>query len=119
MMRVLGRRAQDATAARLAVDVTAYALKVSAQDVIEGGRGSADVAMARRVAMYLCHVAFELSLQRVAEAFARDRSTVAYACHTIEDRRDDPRFDAWIASLEMTLRTAPPPTLSAPAERGP
>ena len=118
-MRVLGRRAQDATAARLAADVTAYALKVSAQDVMEGARGSADVAMARRVAMYLCHVAFELSLQRVAEAFARDRSTVAYACHTVEDKRDDPRFDDWIASLEAALRAAPPPALSAPLERRP
>lgn len=117
-MRGPGRRAQDATAARLAVDVTAYALKVSAQDVIDGGRGTAHVAMARRVAMYLCHVAFELSLQRVAEAFARDRSTVAHACHLIEDQRDDPRFDDWLATLEAMLRTAPPPALSAPLERG-
>ncbi len=59
--------------------------------------------------MYLCHVAFELSLARVAVAFGRDRSTVAHACHMIEDRRDEIRFDIWIGGLEAMLRDAPEP----------
>jgi chromosomal replication initiation ATPase DnaA len=50
-----------------------------------------------------------MSLARVAIAFDRDRSTVAHACHIIEDRRDDPEFDAWIESLEDALRETPPP----------
>ena len=50
--------------------------------------------------MYLCHTAFERSLARVAIAFGRDRSTVAHACHAIEDRREDPHFDDWIDALE-------------------
>ena len=70
-------------------------------------RGSAEVAFARQVAMYLCHVAFELSLGRVAAAFARDRSTVAHACHLIEDRREDKAFEHWIDALEVALRGAP------------
>lgn len=107
-MRVLARRGEDEAAARLAAGVAAYALKVSIEDVIESPRGSADVAFARRVAMYLCHIGFELSLARVAAAFGRDRSTVAYACHAIEDRREDGRFDAWITRLERMVRGAPP-----------
>ncbi|MEJ0060482.1 MAG: hypothetical protein WDM79_13315 [Terricaulis sp.] len=33
-------------------------------------------------------------------------------CHVlIEDRRDDPAFDAWIDTLENVLRDAPAPAL--------
>ena len=56
--------------------------------------------------MYVVYVGFGISLARVAVAFDRDRSTVAYACHQIEDRRDDPDFDAWLDALENTLRQA-------------
>jgi chromosomal replication initiation ATPase DnaA len=59
--------------------------------------------------MYLCHVAFEMSLARVASAFDRDRSTVGYACHSVEDRRENPQFDAWVDALEPALREAPAP----------
>ncbi len=97
----------DSAAALLAASVAAYALKVGHSEIVEGARGSAQVAFARHVAMYLCHVAFELSLARVAVAFGRDRSTVAHACHTIEDRRDEAQFDLWIGALEAMLRDAP------------
>src|SRR5215813_5214404 len=98
-----GSRARDGAAARLAAGVASYALDVALEEIVDGPRGSAAAAFARQVAMYLCHVAFELSLARVALAFGRDRSTVAHACHVIEDRRDSEAFDAWIASLEMML----------------
>jgi chromosomal replication initiation ATPase DnaA len=97
----------DSAAALLAASVAGYALKVAQTEIVEGARGSAQVAFARQVAMYLCHVAFELSLARVAIAFGRDRSTVAHACHTIEDRRDEAQFDLWIGALEAMLRDAP------------
>jgi hypothetical protein len=53
-----------------------------------------------------------MSLTRVAYAFARDRSTVAHACHAIEDRRDEPAFESWMSGLEAMLHEAP-----SPAER--
>ncbi len=109
-MRVSGRRADDEAAARLTAGVVAYALDVPEAQLIGNERGSSEIAFARQVAMYLCHVGFELSLSRVAVAFRRDRSTVAHACHVIEDRRDEDRFDAWIASLEAMLRPAPAPS---------
>ncbi|MES1156194.1 MAG: helix-turn-helix domain-containing protein [Alphaproteobacteria bacterium] len=96
-------------AARLAAGVAGYALGVSPEEILNAPRGSAETAFARQVAMYLCHVAFEFSLSRVALAFGRDRSTVAHACHCVEDRRDEAAFDAWIDVLEAMLRDAPAP----------
>ncbi len=103
------RRSRDEAAARLAAGVASYGLDVGLDDIIGHERGAASVAFARQVAMYLCHVAFELSLARVAIAFGRDRSTVAHACHVIEDRREDELFDGWIDALEAMLREAPAP----------
>jgi hypothetical protein len=84
---------------------------------VSDARGSAPAAFARQVAIYLCHTGFELSLARVASAFGRDRSTVAHACHAIEDRRDEPQFDLWVGGLEAMLREAPPASRRAAPER--
>jgi chromosomal replication initiation ATPase DnaA len=107
-MSVLIARRDDEAAARLAAGAASYALGVPLEEITSDVRGAAEVAFARQVSMYLCHVAFELSLARVGAAFGRDRSTVAHACHAIEDRRDDEAFDDWIGALEAMLRTAPP-----------
>lgn len=97
----------DKAAVSMVAGVAGFASGVSATDIICKARGSAQVAAARQVAMYLCHVSLEWSLARVAIAFRRDRSTVAYACHAIEDKRDDAKFDRWIAGLEAMVRRAP------------
>lgn len=52
--------------------------------------------------MYLAHVIYGLSLVGVGVGFGRDRTTVAYACHMVEDARDDPAFDAALAGLEIS-----------------
>jgi chromosomal replication initiation ATPase DnaA len=106
-MNVPRTRARDRASAQLAAAVTSFALGVEPDEIMGDLRGSAEIAFARQVAMYLCHVAFELSLSRVAAAFGRDRSTVAHACHIIEDRRDDEAFEYWIDALEASLRGAP------------
>jgi chromosomal replication initiation ATPase DnaA len=106
-MGVLAKRAEDAIAAELAANVVSYALGVPAHTIVDDARGCTKTAYARQLAMYLCHVAFELSLSRVAAAFGRDRSTVAHACHAIEDRRDEDQFDLWLSSLEAMMRAAP------------
>ncbi|MEO0981987.1 MAG: helix-turn-helix domain-containing protein [Pseudomonadota bacterium] len=94
---------QDDKRARLAAGLDEYALGCERERILAGGRGLAETAFARQVSMYLVHAGFGLSLARVAAAFRRDRSTVAHACHQIEDRRDDPEFDAWIERLESIL----------------
>jgi hypothetical protein len=66
-------------------------------------------AFARQIAMYLAHVGFGLSMAEVGKAFGRDRTTVVHACHVIEDRRDETRFDELLDHLEqaaIALRTA-------------
>lgn len=100
---------RDRAAARLASEMVSYVTGVSADDIVGETRGSAEAAFARQIAMYLTHVAFEMSLSRVALAFGRDRSTVAHACHLVEDRRDDTEFDATLDRLEQALREAPAP----------
>lgn len=98
----------DAAKARLACHLAAF---VSGQrdDLLSDRRGTVKAAHARQMAMYLTHVAFGMSLHRVAVAFGRDRSTVAHACHLMEDRRDDPAFDALMEAMETSLRAAPAP----------
>jgi len=106
-------RSIDRARARLAQQAAAYAFGVPVEEIDAPTRGSARASLARQAAIYLTHVAFELSLSRTAEAFGRDRSTVAHACHRTEDRRDDPRFDACMDDLETCLRSAPEPGKAA------
>jgi hypothetical protein len=73
---------------------------VDAGCLMAASRGSPRVALARQVAMYLCHVALAMSFEAVGRAFGRDRTTVSHACRVIEDRRDDIWFDCRIAALE-------------------
>lgn len=67
-------------------------------------RGNYRVALARQSAMYLAHVSCRLSFTDIGAVFGRDRSTVAYACRRIEQRRDDPVFDHAIGMLESIVR---------------
>lgn len=98
---------RDIARAQLACALVSYALGESAPlDHETRGRR---VAFARQVAMYLMHIGFGMSLGRVAGAFGRDRSTASYACHRVEDARDDPGFDTLIDNLEEALRRTPAP----------
>jgi chromosomal replication initiation ATPase DnaA len=53
--------------------------------------------------MYLAHVVCGLSLTEVGALFARDRTTVAYACGVVEDKRDDPELDSRLDHLERAV----------------
>lgn len=116
-MDVVTRRERDRACALLAAGVAGYALDVARDEIMSELRGTSAAAFARQVAMYVAHVAFELSLARIADAFGRDRSTVAHACHAIEDRREDETFDDWIGALEASLRETPAPRHPEAAER--
>jgi len=69
-------------------------------------RRSPAVALARQTAMYLAHVCAGLSLRTVGQLFSRDRTTVAHGCATVEDRRDDARFDQAVTWMEFALHAA-------------
>ncbi|MCC5994884.1 MAG: chromosomal replication initiator DnaA [Oceanicaulis sp.] len=102
-------RAFDLARARLAKQAVSYAFDIPVEEMTGPTRGSARAALARQIAIYLTHVAFEISLARTAEAFGRDRSTAAHACHKVEDRRDDSAFDQCLDELEACLRSVPGP----------
>ncbi|HEX5006669.1 MAG TPA: helix-turn-helix domain-containing protein [Hyphomonadaceae bacterium] len=102
------RIVEDRARGVLAMALVGYALDVPLAAIVDADRSTA-AALARSLAMYLAHVAFGMSLGRVGRTFGRDRATVAHACRSIEDRRDDPRFDRWLDALERTVAAAPAP----------
>lgn len=116
-----------ARTAHEAMDVAARALGVTMPEIAGKGRSQARVAYARQIAMYLCHVVGGMSLTEISITFDRDRTTVAHACHAIEDRRESEIFDAQIKVLEAEMgkriemlrhlqgmRVAAPPARAAP-----
>ena len=98
----------DRNNAYLAASLVGYALQLKAEDIMLPDRGPRAMVRARQVAMYITHVGLEMSLSRIATAFDRDRSTVAHACHRIEEMRDDTEFDDWLEGLEQGLVTVAP-----------
>lgn len=90
--------------AREAMDVAASAHNVSISELMAPGRCRSIVAHARQIAMYLAHVVGGMSLTEISNAFGRDRTTAAHACHAIEDRRESGAFDEQMAGLEGKLR---------------
>ena len=81
----------------------AAVFEIDMDDLQARTRGSARVAFARQVAMYLAHVVCGLSLTEVGQLFARDRTTVAHACEVVEDRRDEPELDIRLEHLELAV----------------
>ncbi|MEN3791972.1 helix-turn-helix domain-containing protein [Fulvimarina sp. MAC3] len=90
----------EAKLCRVAIAVAAVLLDVDPQEIEKPNRSKASACEARHVAMYLAHVVFQVSLIRAGRAFGRDRTSIAHAVRRIEDRRDDPEFDAKIEHLE-------------------
>ena len=91
-------------AAELISSAVAAAFIVPVCELRARSRRRAPVALARQSAMYLAHVTLGLSFAEVGRVFGRDRSTAAYACRTIEDRRTELRLDTALAELEQALR---------------
>ncbi|SOC92940.1 dnaA protein helix-turn-helix [Rhizobium sp. AN5] len=54
----------------------------------------------RQIAMYVCHVQLGIPMSDIGPCFGRDRTTVGHACQVVEDRRDEPAFDEFVATLE-------------------
>ncbi len=111
------RREADDRQVMLALSLAAYATETPLDEVLEADKGRMPVSRTRQIAMYLSHVAFSMSIGRVANAFGRHNTTVAYACGRVEDCRDDPDFDAWMERLETAARAAPQMDAAVTGER--
>ena len=68
------------------------------------GRCAQPIAFARQAAMYMAHVAYQLSYQEVADAFGRERTTVAHACAAVEDARDDAEMEERLDTIEERMQ---------------
>ena len=102
--------------------VVATYYRLSERELAAATRARAEVAFARQVAMYLAHTCYRLSYQEVADAFGRERTTVAHACGVVEDRRDEgSAFEDQLEVLEERLRgiaklaTGHPTAITPPA----
>lgn len=82
------------------IDLAAELFNVSGRELRSPGRNVTSVVRVRQLAMYVAHVALQLTMGEVGKGFGRDRTTVVHACHLIEDLRDDADFDAVAARFE-------------------
>lgn len=107
---------EDRDRADLIVHVVAMRLGTPMETVVRAGRLSQPALRARRVSLYLAHVALGWSLERVGHAFGLNRQTVATASTRIEEARDETLanpLDALLDELTATIRAlceTPPAT---------
>lgn len=105
---------EDRDRADLVMQVVAVRLGTPVATLTREGRLSAPALRARRVSLYLSHVALGWSLERVGHAFGVNRQTASTACRRIEDARDEPHLNALLDRLEETIQAlcdAPPADL--------
>ena len=99
---------EDRDRADLIVHVVAMRLGTPMETVVRTGRLSQPALRARRVSLYLAHVALGWSLERVGHAFRLNRQTVATASTRIEDARDETNandaLNALLDELTATIR---------------
>ncbi|HWU79757.1 helix-turn-helix domain-containing protein [Caulobacter sp. BK020] len=98
---------RDRLTAAFITHAVALATGIAPADIASAKRTSKAAARARQIAIYLAHVNFNWPLIRVAFAFNRDRTTCGYACHRIEDMRENADFDARMSVLEACIKQAP------------
>lgn len=82
------------------IDISAALFNISSKELRQGGRSASHISRVRQIAMYVTHTILRLSMKEVGRGFGRDRTTVVYACKTIEDLRDDPDFESVLAMTE-------------------
>lgn len=90
----------------LVVIMIAEHFDVPIKEIMSKTRARASAPMARQTAIYLAHTLLSVSYKNTAQYFGRDRTTVAYACRTIEDHRDNLIFDAKLIIVENTIQSA-------------
>lgn len=86
------------------IATVAAAWHLDIDDLIGIDRGTARIARARQIAMYIAHVRMRIPQTRVAVAFNRDRTTVGYACRVIEEQRDDQTINRLLSTFEFAVQ---------------
>jgi hypothetical protein len=86
-----------------AVAVTARATGVSEDRLKRRKTRRAGEHAARRQAIYLAVITFNREMRSVSRVSGLSPKTVHLFCRAVEDERDDPKFDAALARLELEL----------------
>jgi hypothetical protein len=94
---------EDRGKAGLAVHLVAVRTGAQAERMTEGGRLDPLTSKARWLSMYLSHIAFGWTLERVGHVFGVNRATVGRACRWAEDERDGRRVDELLSQLETCI----------------
>lgn len=100
------RRHDDADAIAICdgvIDLAGALFDVPTCELRRTGRTGLEAAQVRQIAMYAAHVTLGLTMRQVGVGFQRDRTTVLYACHLVEDQRDDAGFDRVVAHVERVV----------------
>lgn len=92
-----------ASAAPFLASIVGAAFGVTADSLMSAQRGKPRISFARQVAIYLAHTRLSLPYAAAGGFFHRDRTTAAYACWRVEDRREDPRLDMIVDCLERAV----------------
>ncbi len=106
---------RDRLHADLVMQLVAVRLGVPTEVIRRTKRLAAPALRARRVSMYLAHVALGWQLERVGHAFGVNRQTAANAATRIKEARDDEALNRLLEKLEDAIHAivdAPPPNLS-------
>lgn len=90
----------DRVKAGLARHLVAASLGVPVEAMAPGLRRGTTACRARWLALYLAHVSYGWTLERVAHVFGVNRATAGVACRWSEEQRDRPQIDALLDTLE-------------------
>ncbi len=99
---------RDAAMRRLLTEEVGAALAIRPDRIDVATRGTARVAFARQLAIYLARTRLGLSYTEAGRLFRRDRTTAAHACQRVEELRDDAAMDALVERLEQRVAPATP-----------
>ena len=94
---------EDRVKAGLAIHLVAARTGAQPSQMIGGGRMHPRAARPRWLAMYLSHVAFGWTLERVSHVFGVNRASVGTACRWVEDERDSRHIDDLLGELETCI----------------
>lgn len=96
---------EDRDRADLTLHVVAMRLGTPMETLTRQGRLSRPALRARRVSLYIAHVALGWTLERVGHAFGINRQTVSTACTRIEEARDERHLNDLLDELSTTIQT--------------
>ena len=94
----------DRIKAGVAIHLVAARTGTRPDRMTAGGRLDPRTSKARWLAMYLSHVAFGWTLERVGHVFGLNRATAGAACRWAEDARDSLAIDDLLNELETCIQ---------------